>query len=106
MGITRVNVRHELADVDALRRCAERFGLVGDPTRMRICWLLCKRRELSVGEIAALLGVSVSVISHSLRRLREHELVRARREHRRIFYRLARPGFGRVLREGVASLSA
>lgn len=88
-----------------LRQCAEQFGLVGDPTRMKICWLLCKHRELSVGEIADILGVSVSVVSHSLRRLREHELVSARRDHKRVFYRLARAGFGRVLREGMTSLT-
>lgn len=96
----------ELTDEGALRKCADQFGLVGDPTRMKICWLLCKHHELSVGEIAGILGVSISVVSHSLRRLREHDLVRARREHKRVFYRLARAGFGHVLREGMTSLSA
>lgn len=99
-------LRGELTDEKALRRCAEQFGLVGDPTRMKICWLLCQHQELSVSKIAEILGVSVSVVSHSLRRLREHDLVRARREHRRVFYRLARASFGRVLHEGVASLTA
>lgn len=98
-------LRKELADERALIACARRFGLVGDPTRLKICWLLCKHRELSVGEIADMLGVSVSVVSHSLRRLREYELVRRRREHKQVFYRFARAGFGRVLREGVASLA-
>lgn len=105
MGFKPVKAQQELAYEGVLRKCAEQFGLVGDPTRMKICWLLCQRRELSVGEIADTLGVSLSVISHSLRRLRERELVRARREQKRVFYRLARASFGRVLREGVASLT-
>lgn len=105
MGFKPVKVQQELADERVLRKCAEQFGLVGDPTRMKICWLLCQHRELSVGEIADILGVSVSVVSHSLRRLREHEMVRTRREHKQVFYRLARASFGHVLREGVASLT-
>lgn len=96
-------LKRELAKEKEILACAERFGLVGDPTRMKICWLLCHHRELSVGDIAAVLGVSVSVVSHSLRKLREHQLVRARRQQRQVFYRLADPAFRQVLRLGVAT---
>lgn len=94
----------ELANEGELRKCAERFGLVGDVTRMKICWLLCRHKELSVGDIAEILGVSVSVVSHSLRKLREHELVRAERRYRHVFYRLTKTAFGRVLRTSISTL--
>jgi len=85
----KANIKKEFRNDKALLQCAKRFGLVGDPTRMKICWLLCRHKELSVGEIAELLDVSSSTISHSLRRLREHNLVTTRRSYKQIFYRLA-----------------
>ena len=63
-------IKKELANEKAVLECAEQFGLVGDPTRMKICWLLCKHPELSVREIADMLTVSISVVSHSLKKLR------------------------------------
>ena len=96
-------MKRELTNEKEILACANRFGLVGDPTRMKICWLLCHHDELSVGNLAKVLGVSVSVVSHSLRKLREHHLVCARRKQRQVFYHLADPAFRRVLTLGVAT---
>lgn len=96
-------IKNELEDEKALLECAARFGLVGDPTRMKICWLLCKHPELSVGEIADILAVSLSVVSHSLRKLRENDLVNSRREHKTIFYRLSNNPFNKVLRKSLSA---
>ena len=96
--------RKELASEQAIMACAERFGLVGDPTRMKICWLLCNHKELSVSEIAEALNVSVSVVSHSLKRLKDHELVESRREHKQVFYGLKQSDFGTVLRASLADI--
>ena len=85
----KAQIKKELKNEKALLQCAKRFGLVGDPTRMKICWLLCRHKELSVGEIAEFLDVSPSTVSHSLRRLREHNLVTTRRIYKQVFYRLA-----------------
>jgi len=97
-------VNKELSDEPAIMACAEQFGIVGDPTRMKICWLLCHHKELSVGEIADILSVSISVVSHSLRRLKEYELVDSRREHRQVFYALKRSDFGEVLRSSLSDI--
>jgi len=97
-------IKKELQDSKAILQCAEQFGLVGDPTRMKICWLLCKHKELSVGEIAELLDVSVSVVSHSLKRLREHKLVDSRRDYKQVFYRLAEGDFNKVLKSTLTNL--
>lgn len=97
-------VKKELSDEPAIMACAERFGIVGDPTRMKICWLLCHHEELPVSKIADVLNVSVSVVSHSLKRLKEHKMVEARREHKQVFYALKRSGFGEVVRSSLADL--
>lgn len=92
-------LQQELSNEKAVLKCAEQFGLVGDPTRMKICWLLCKHPELSVGEIAELLDVSISVVSHSLKKLRQHKLVETRREYKQVFYRLANNDFNCLLKQ-------
>ena len=97
-------IKKELKDNMALLQCAEQFGLVGDPTRIKICWLLCKHKELSVGEIAEMLNVSISVVSHSLQRLREHNLVNTRRDYRQVFYSFSDSSFNRILRKSLTNI--
>ena len=97
-------ITKELQNETALRQCAAQFGVVGDPTRMKICWLLCKHPELSVGEIADMLGVSLSAVSHALRKLREGRVVDSRREHKMIFYKLSGTAFAHTLKERLAHL--
>jgi DNA-binding transcriptional ArsR family regulator len=66
---------------------AETFSLLGDPTRTRILHALSVD-ELCVSDLALLLGVSQSALSHQLRLLRDRRLVAVRREGRRLYYRL------------------
>ena len=70
--------------VDAL---AEVFKLLGDPTRVRILDALT-HGERCVCDLAALVGLSESAISHQLRLLRSSRLVRVRRAGRLAFYSL------------------
>lgn len=97
-------IKRELKNDKALFECAEQFGLVGDPTRMKICWLLCKYPELSVGDIADILGASISRVSHSLKRLREVNLVTTKRNHKQIFYSLSNTNFNQLLKKSLDSL--
>ena len=99
--VKKQQIKQELQNNKALKQCARQFGLVGDPTRMKICWLLCKHPVLSVGEIAKLLDVSISVVSHSLKKLREYKLVSSRREHKQVFYRLANTSFNKFLKKNI-----
>ena len=64
------------------------FKALADPTRLRIISALAET-ELCVGDLAACLGMSASAVSHQLRRLRELDLVRKRREGKHVFYALA-----------------
>ena len=66
---------------------AETFGVLGDPTRIRILDALTAG-ELCVCDIAALIGISESAVSHQLRLLRSMRLVRTRRAGRQVFYTL------------------
>lgn len=71
-------------DVDAL---AETFRVLGDPTRVRILDALAGA-ELCVCDLATLLGVSESAVSHQLRLLRTMRIVRSRRAGRMVYYAL------------------
>jgi len=81
-------IKKELENESALIQCADEFNMVGDPTRLKICYLLCRHKELSVGEIAELVGVSISAVSHTLRKLKEADMVESRRDFRHVYYQL------------------
>src|SRR5712671_6867898 len=76
--------RKLMAD-DSAMALADTFKLLGDTTRVRILDAL-SRCELCVCDIAGLLGLSESAVSHQLRLLRGVRLVRPRRDGRRVFY--------------------
>jgi ArsR family transcriptional regulator, lead/cadmium/zinc/bismuth-responsive transcriptional repressor len=66
---------------------AETFRVLGDTTRVRMLDAL-SRAELCVCDLAALLGLSESAVSHQLRLLRGMRLVRPRRDGRLVYYAL------------------
>lgn len=66
---------------------AQIFQALSDPTRVRLISALLKT-ELCVCDIAAILGMTQSAVSHQLRILRDLHLVKARREGRIVFYAL------------------
>ncbi len=80
-------VRKAMKPAEAVTMLAETFRILGDPTRVRIAFALSKE-ELCVCDIANLLGVSQSAISHSLRSLRQMKLVKFRREGKIAYYSL------------------
>ena len=61
--------------------------VVADPTRLRLLSAL-NVRELCVCDLAAVVGISESAVSHQLRLLRAHRLVTFRKEGRIAYYRL------------------
>jgi DNA-binding transcriptional ArsR family regulator len=79
---------------------AETFRALGDPTRVRILDALSET-ELCVCDIAALLGLGESAVSHQLRVLRSLRLVRARREGRMVFYTLDDEHITRLFAQGL-----
>jgi ArsR family transcriptional regulator len=63
------------------------FKVLGDSTRMRIIWAL-DESEMCVCDIAVLLNMTKSAISHQLRALRNANLVKFRKEGKTVFYSL------------------
>lgn len=75
--------------VDGSRAVADLFALLADPSRARILHLLAiSERELCVCDMALVLGMSVSALSHQLRALRERGAVSRRKDGRIAHYRL------------------
>ncbi len=68
---------------------SELLKAVADPTRMRILSALRNTAELCVYDIAAVVEMSESAVSHQLRLLRAVNLVTPRKEGRQVFYRLS-----------------
>jgi ArsR family transcriptional regulator len=74
---------------DGSRAVADLFAVLADPSRSRILHLLAiSERELCVCDMALVLGMSVSALSHQLRALRERGAVSRRKAGRIAYYRL------------------
>ena len=89
---------------DKLCDAAELFKVFGDSTRVRILFLLVKK-EMCVCEIAQLLGMQQSAISHQLRVLKQARLVKYRREGKTVFYSLADRHVETILYQGIEHVS-
>lgn len=80
-------VRERQPQDEYLYDLAELFKVFGDTTRIRILYALFES-ELCVGDIAQILSLSQSAVSHQLRILKDSKLVKFRREGKIIFYSL------------------
>ncbi len=78
-----------LLDADDAALLAARFQLLADPSRLRMIYALVEAGEVCVSDLAGLVGASESATSHQLRQLRLAGLVRARKQGREVFYRVA-----------------
>lgn len=83
----------------AVATLAETFRVLGDPTRLRIAFAL-SREELCVCDLATVIGASQSVVSHSLRSLRQMRLVRYRKAGKIAYYTLDDAHIASLLAEG------
>lgn len=97
-------VRSKLPDEDALYDLTELFRIFGDSTRVRILYVLFES-EMCVCDIAALLGMTQSAISHQLRALKNARLVKARREGKTVFYSLADAHVRTIINQGLEHVS-
>jgi DNA-binding transcriptional ArsR family regulator len=77
---------------------AETFHVLGDPTRLKILYLL-RAHACCVRDLAILIGVTESAISHQLRLLKDRRLVKQRREGTTIYYSLSDHHLGPLFQE-------
>jgi ArsR family transcriptional regulator len=80
-------VREAAPPEDLLTLVVEAFGALADPTRARILYALL-RRPMCVRDLAHVVGVSESAVSHQLRLLRDRRLVKPQRAGNVIYYAL------------------
>ncbi len=83
-----------------LSRLTDSFKVYGDSTRLKIIFLL-NSRELCVCDIAYILSMGQSAVSHQLRILRAANLVKTRRDGKSIFYSLDDEHVSRILLTGL-----
>src|SRR5215212_1532627 len=82
-----IQMRKGLLADGAATALADTFKVLGDPTRVRILDAL-SRAEVPVCDLAELLGLTQSAVSHQLRLLRNTRLVKSRRDGQHIYYTL------------------
>ncbi|HHV44538.1 MAG TPA: helix-turn-helix transcriptional regulator [Firmicutes bacterium] len=93
-------VSGEILPDELANKLAETFRVLGDPTRIRIIHLLFQKPRC-VGDIAQLLDMSQSAISHQLRSLRNMRLVKYYREGKNVIYSLDDDHIVGLFKEGL-----
>ena len=93
-------VRDKIPGEDTLYDLTELFRIFADSTRIRILYVLLES-EMCVCDIAALLGMTQSAISHQLRALKNARLVKSRREGKTVFYALADDHVKTIIDQGL-----
>ena len=91
-------MRELLRDEGHFQRIADIFRQLGDPSRIRIFWLLCHCEECVVN-IADMVDMSSPAVSHHLRVLKDSGLLDSRRDGREVYYRAAAAPQSRLLHE-------
>jgi len=93
-------VREQLPPDETLYDLAELFKMFGDSTRVKILYALLES-ELCVCDLAKLMEVTQSAVSHQLRVLKANKLVKFRREGKTVYYSLADQHVVRILSQGM-----
>lgn len=81
-------LRSNFPSGDTFESLSSFFKVLGDPTRMKIMWAL-DRKELCVCDIAELLDMTKSAVSHQLAVLRHTNLVKYRKDGKSVYYTLS-----------------
>lgn len=93
-------VRLQMITEDISQSLAEIFKTLGDSTRVKMLFALMYR-ELCVCDLAAVIGVSESAVSHQLRLLRTQKLVKFRRDGKVMYYSLADNHVEKLFEQGL-----
>lgn len=97
-------VADDMPEEEELYDLAELFKVFGDTTRIKILYTLFKS-EMCVCDIAEVLDMSQSAISHQLRVLKQAKLVRNRRDGKQIIYSLADAHISRIISMGLEHIN-
>lgn len=81
-------VKPKMPDMTLLYDLSDFFKLMGDSTRIQLLWAL-EENEMCVGDLAFLLNMTKSAVSHQLKILRSAKLVKAEKRGKNVFYALS-----------------
>ena len=93
-------MRELLRDEGHFQRIADIFRQLGDPSRIRIFWLLCHCEECVIN-LSSLMEMSSPAVSHHLKVLRSAGLIVSRREGKEVYYKAADTAQCRTLHETI-----
>jgi len=97
-------VREKFPEEEMLYDLAELFKVFGDSTRIKILWAL-DESEMCVCDIAFLLNMTQSAISHQLRVLKQAHLVKYRKDGKIVFYSLDDEHVRQILDQGLVHIN-
>ena len=97
-------VRDKMPQEESLYDLAELFKVFGDSTRIRILWAL-HEVEMCVCDIAVLLNMTQSAISHQLRVLKQANLVKNRKEGKVVYYSLVDDHVREIFDQGLIHIN-
>lgn len=97
-------VRDSIPEEEILYDLADLFKIFGDTTRIKILYAL-RESELCVCDIAQVLNMTQSAISHQLKILKQSKLVKYRRDGKTIFYSLADSHVLTIIDQGMEHLA-
>ncbi|MEG2938824.1 MAG: metalloregulator ArsR/SmtB family transcription factor, partial [Oscillospiraceae bacterium] len=97
-------VRCEMPCDETLYDLADLFKVFGDTTRIRILYVLFES-EMCVCDIAQLLSMTQSAISHQLKTLKQSKLVKARRDGKTVFYSLDDDHVRDIINRGIEHIT-
>ncbi|WP_022820060.1 ArsR/SmtB family transcription factor [Fusobacterium russii] len=93
-------VKSKMPEDETLSDLSDFFKVIGDGTRIRILWAL-DESEMCVCDLANVLNMTKSAISHQLRSLREANLVKFRKSGKEVFYSLADNHVKEIFEQGL-----
>lgn len=99
-----MEARQRALDEEVTDNLCQTFKALGDASRLKILWAL-EYEEMCVCDLAALLGISESAVSHQLRLLRTLRLVKNRRDGTILYYRLADEHVSQLVRIAMEHIS-
>jgi ArsR family transcriptional regulator, lead/cadmium/zinc/bismuth-responsive transcriptional repressor len=89
-----------ILDEHTAAHVAELFRAFSDTNRVRILSAILEQ-EMNISELAELIGVSGSAVSHHMRGLRQMRLVKSRRDGKEVYYRVDDPHIVALFQQGV-----
>ena len=93
-------VKNDMPDTGQFRTLSNLYKMFADPTRIKILWALSKER-MCVCDIAVLLGMTKSAVSHQLKSLRLAKLVYNEKEGKNVYYSLLDNHVREMLKNGL-----